>query len=139
MLGPRQDNLDRLREAEAAAGEVMAAMAGGPNRLGWARGRSLLGEVLFEIGRRTGNRQMLENARAAFDDARKAYRDGGMGDANQGFWKSRSLRSMPNWSNKTGNRVPYRWLSRASFRFHMSFSSGRASRLNTGTAARRWS
>lgn len=87
LLGRRQNSMDRLREAEVAAGVVVETMAGGPNRIGWARARSLLGEVLLEIGRHNGDGDTLRRARAAFEEARSAYREGGMGEANQGFWE----------------------------------------------------
>ncbi len=59
----------------------------GSNRVGWARARSVLGEVKVEIGRRTGDRAVLRQARAAFDDARTAFREAGMGETAQGFWE----------------------------------------------------
>ena len=56
--------------------------------VGWARVRSIQGEYLAEIGHRSGERQALQQARAAFEEASEIYRQNGMGDTGQGFWKS---------------------------------------------------
>ena len=54
MLGRREASIPRLGEAEAAL-EAGDRGAGG-NPIGWARGRSVLGEMLAEKGRLAGDR-----------------------------------------------------------------------------------
>ena len=85
MLGRREASLVRLGEAEASLEAAIEVLASSP--IGWARGRSVLGEILAEKGRLAGDRQALLAARNAFEDARRAYAENGMGETGQGFWE----------------------------------------------------
>ncbi len=90
MLGRREASIPRLGEAEAALEIGISVLSNNP--IGWARGRSVLGEVLAEKGRLAGDREALLAARAAFEDARKTYAENGMGETGQGFWEKQIAR-----------------------------------------------
>lgn len=87
MLGRRTGSVERLNEALDALVEGLNVVAATGNPIGYARGRSVEGEVLAELGRRSGDRKALRAAREAFEEARKLYRDAGMGEVGQGFWE----------------------------------------------------
>ncbi|MEQ1941772.1 caspase family protein [Mesorhizobium sp. VNQ89] len=86
FLGRYDNDLQRFEEARIALAETTDVMSTTHNPILWARARSVLGEVLFEIGTRANDRQALVDARTAFDDARTTFTRNGMGDSGQGFW-----------------------------------------------------
>ena len=77
-----------LRQSIGTLDPAFEVMTEQQNVVGWARVRSVQGEYLAEIGHRSGDRQALQQARAAFEEASRIFRENGMGDTSQDFWKS---------------------------------------------------
>jgi len=87
-IGREKGDVPLLRQAIGTLDPAFEVMTEQNNVVGWARVRSIQGEYLAEIGHRSGDRQALRQARAAFDEASRIYRENGMGDTSQDFWKS---------------------------------------------------
>lgn len=86
-IGRENGDVALLRKAIGTLDPAFEVMTEQNNVVGWARVRSIQGEYLAEIGRRSGDRGALQQARAAFEEASRLYRENGMGDTSQNFWK----------------------------------------------------
>ncbi len=75
-----------LREALEVLDATITTIAPHGNPIARARFRSVSGEALFALGSIERDKSILRRARAAFDDARRTYRDSGMGETGQAFW-----------------------------------------------------
>jgi len=86
-IGRQKGDVALLRQAISTLDPAFQVMAEQKNAVGCARVRSIQGEYLAEIGKRLGDKVSLQQARAAFEEASKLYRENGMGDTSQNFWK----------------------------------------------------
>jgi len=87
QVGRETGDVPLLRQAMGTLDPAFEVMTEQDNLVGWARVRSIQGECLAEIGRRSGDREALQLARTAFEEASRIYRQNGMGDTSQAFWK----------------------------------------------------
>lgn len=87
QLGKLEDSIPLLREAAAALATALSHLSRDTTPIEWARGLSVQGEILKEIGIRSMDKQALRDARQAYEDARTTFRDNGMGETGQGFWE----------------------------------------------------
>jgi hypothetical protein len=87
-IGREKGDVPLLRQSIGTLDPAFEIMTEQNNKVGWTRVRSIQGEYLAEIGHRAGDRQALQQARAAFEEASRIYRENGMGDTSQDFWKS---------------------------------------------------